>query len=461
MLDILKAIIRYYRSLSLMQWVVGLMLSALLLPGFLWWRASRAADKMMFAAAESMFPVYDIGYDDTFVEPNGEFGAINVEFDLLDEEGEVLQTVRADRITVRPPGPGWLLRKTALFKSNLLPERMSVVLQNVRLVANPGRKPFDFSALPYEHAGCGDAFTEQDLVAMAGAVPKGEMGYSIESIDGGRSRIRMWVHSVGLARTEYTHDVRLQRPVKFPELLERLDGSRIERVAIEYRDEGFIAKRNAYCARRLGVSPEALPDRLMAGLTTEMSKDGVRYPAQVMARVRQFQQKGGTLRIDTPAPINVPFNVLNDEEDTRLMTAMPLQVAYNGETPVAFRAEAASTVAAAGSEQAPVPNGKAPKAPAAVAIAAPPTLKPGEVLEGERLALAVGHKVEVTTRYGSVRIGELRMKPLLMLTMQLTPEEGGHTLSIPMGDITQIRFMQATASPRSHTSESAPHAKTH
>lgn len=458
MLGILKAIIRYYRSLSLMQWVVGLLLSALLLPGFLWWRASRAADKMMFAAAESMFPIYDIGYDDTFVKLNGEFGAINVEFDLLDEEGEVLQTVRADRITVRPPGPGWLLRKTALFKSNLLPERMSVVLQNVRLVANPGRKPFDFSALPYEHAGCGDAFTEQDLVAMTGAVPKGEMGYSIESIDGARSRVRMWVHSVGLARTEYTHVVRLPRPVKFPELLERLDGSSIERVAIEYRDEGFIAKRNAFCAKRLGVSPESLPDRLMAGLTTEMSRDGVRYPEQVMSRILQFQQNGGTLRMDTPAPVNVPFNVLNDEEDTRLMTAIPLQVAYNGEAPVAFRAEAASAVATAESEQVPVPGDRVP---VTAAIAAPPMLKPGEILEGERLALAVGHKVEVTTRYGSVRIGELRLKPLLMLTMQLTPEEGGHSLSIPMSDITQIRFMQATASPSSHTSESAPHAKTH
>lgn len=455
----LKIIINYYRNLTLGQWVAGLLISVLLLPVFVWWRASRAVDKMMFAAAESMFPVYDIGYDDTFMRMNGEFGAVNVEFDVLDEEGEVLQTFRAERVTVRPPGLGWLLRKTSLIKSNLVPERMDVVLQNVRLVANPGREPFDFSALPYEHAGCGEPFTEADVVAMAGAVPRGEMGYSIESIGDGRSRVRMWMHSIGLARSEYAYDVRLQRPVSFPDLVEHLDTSSIERFAIEYRDEGFIAKRNAFCAKRLGLAAEALTERLMSGLSTEFSKDGVQYPSEVMERIRRFQEKGGSLRIETPGAVNIPYDALNDEKDTRLMTAARLQVALGGETAVAFQALPAVAAAVTASNATP----SEPPAPAVVqeAVAQSPPLKKGEILDAERLQLAVGHEIEITTKHGSVRTGVLRNKPILMVSLELPPEDGGVMLTIPQSDITQIRFLQAKRSPSSHTSESASHAKTH
>lgn len=455
----LKVIIGFYRNLTLRQWVAGLLVSMLLLPGVFWWRASRAVDKMMFAAAESMFPLYDIGYDDTFMRMNGEFGAINVEFDLLDEEGEVLQTFSAERVTVRPPGLGWLLRRTALVKSNAVPERMDVVLQNVRLVTNPGREPFDFSALPYEHAGCGEPFTEQDVVAMTGAVPKGEMGYSIENTGDGRSRIRMWMHSTGLARSEYAYDVRLQRPVSFPDLLERLDASNIERFAIEYRDEGFIAKRNAFCAKRLGVAADALTDRLMSGLSAEFSKDGVQYPTEVIERIRRFQQKGGTMRIETPGAVNIPYDVLNDEKDTRLMTATRLQVALDGEKAVAFQALPATAAAVVDSNA----TQSAPPAPSVVqeTVAQPPPLKKGEILDADRLQLAVGHEIEITTKHGSVRTGILRNKPMLMVSLELPPEDGGVMLTIPQSDITQIRFLQAKRSPSSHTSESASHAKTH
>lgn len=460
----LKVIIGFYRNLTPRQWVAGLLVSMLLLPGVFWWRASRAVDKMMFAAAESMFPVYDIGYDDTFMRMNGEFGAVDVEFDVLDEEGEVLQTFRAERVTVRPPGLAWLLRRTALIKSNAVPERIDVVLQNVRLVTNPGREPFDFSALPYEHAGCGEPFTEQDVVTMAGAVPKGELGYSIEAIGDGRSRIRMWMHSIGLARSEYSYDVRLQRPVSFPDLLERLDASSIERFAIAYRDEGFIGKRNAFCAKRLGLAADALTDRLMSGLSTELTKDGVQYPPEVMERIRRFQQKGGSLRIDTPATVNIPYDVLNDEKVTRLMTGARLQLALDGESAVMFQAIPATAVTgkaadlASNAGQQPGPT--APAVAQEAAAQAPP-LKKGEILDAERLQLAVGHEIEITTKHGSVRSGILRNKPILMVSLELPPEDGGVMLTIPQSDITQIRFLQAKRSPSSHTSESASHAKTH
>jgi hypothetical protein len=149
------------------------------------------------------------------------------------------------------------------------------------------------TAAPMEAEGC-----VGDVMWVASELPT--LGIANEGID----------LQLTLANAKEEHEVRVTGELVSPhssratfaqhfrsptlaEFLDAPDGSRIatyERVAIE--DDGFIAARDGYCAKRDGVAPEEFRERHLAAVRRHFEAAGMRPSQELEAVYRDYLQHG-------------------------------------------------------------------------------------------------------------------------------------------------------------------------
>lgn len=66
----------------------------------------------------------------------------------------------------------------------------------------------------------------------------------------------------------------------------------------EFEDQGFVAARNAYCARQAKISESDFHSRHMAALSRLMSSEGLSASPEMLALYSDFARTGGSLSID-------------------------------------------------------------------------------------------------------------------------------------------------------------------
>jgi hypothetical protein len=250
----------------------------------------------------------------------------------------------------------------------------------------------------------------------------------------------------GAGEMEMQVKMGLQRPVDMATWGEDIESAPLQSVQMTLNDLGFVPKRNAYCARKHGLTAEAFIDYHMREVARYAGEHGTAIGQGTLAQYRDFAQNGGTLTLRTAGTRQIPMMAFVEMDRMQKMRAYPVMISANGKSPANFsygfdpnatQPAVQPAAGAAGAVAIPVAN-VAPAVAANGATSAMP--EPGAVVPYAHLQHLVGQHVDIATTYGSVRKGVVTLVGPITASLQLDKEEGGLLLTMPANSITEIRY---------------------
>jgi hypothetical protein len=382
----------------------------------------------------------DIEFDDTFFDLNGGFGATDVRITKFAPNGEELVNFKIDRVTVQTPGLGWMFYNTLIDTSEELPDRIGIVLDNPRNIADDDSTPGNYTNLPFDAMGCVEsALTPGDLRVM-GVPSERQITLLLERDSDSESTGTFRVRTEGAGEMEMRVKVGMQRPVHLEHWADTMQTMALHSAQLTFTDLGHIAKRNAYCAKKHNLSAKAFTDYHMQEVARFAAASGTAYGAGTLAQYRDFAENGGTLVLRTAGTRKLTLMQFATMERTQKMQAYQVMIAANGKAPANFGYAAAAPMATAPSPVASLPASITAPAPMPAQAAAGGLPAPGTVVPVASLVALTGQHIDVSTKFGSVRKGVLTLVGPLAINLLLDKEEGGLLLTMPTDSITEIKY---------------------
>lgn len=412
----------------------------------LWWRTGVAIDRQL----DALRPFMDIRRGGTVLGLNGDVGIRKLV--IQPQAGSPLPAVRitADRAVLRTPGIFWVLRSAIFGVPDEIPSRFGFSLSGAGVDGPP--EALEAAMLgghvmfPFELAGCEPGLSLE--VANALELRDAEGNFALTMEYGGADHLRLRVESETPGQATLSGDINLSLgPNGGPSM--RLLTAGFESLNFVIEDQGFGGRRNAYCARKLGISPQEFVTRHVEAVRAGFAADGLVPGAAVDQAYAGFVRDGGKLTILARPLRPGPLAQLQEVGLDGLGLFVDATVKHNDNftAPLVFLpadqfAPPSPGVAPGAQDPAPVPA--AAEAPAKSADAPPGaaagTLAPGTEIAYDDLPGHLGAEVEVSTSLGTVRRGVLTGASSISIVIKLAPEEGGFPLSMPKYNIVKVRL---------------------
>ncbi|MBU6198876.1 MAG: hypothetical protein KGP08_04425, partial [Xanthomonadaceae bacterium] len=365
----------------MLKWLRNIVLLAIVIAGTLklgaWYAVSHDAQRVTAALA----PYAEIKYDGLAAGLNGSVTITGVS---VAPKG-AHRIYRADSATFDSPGLVWLFRHALLHENNL-PARFGITLTGLNLPPeqwldpqwlNPGTFAL------FASAGCAARLDAGDYRRM-------EIDVSVPSRE----------------RFEYRYDAGQQALVATLKLsasgfatlaleadLSRFDpaalmtpgfwnATHIDQLAATYTDNGFMQRRNAYCAKRENLTAAQFAERHVAAVQALLQKARIQPADEVMQLYKTLAGHGGSLRL-LSLPNSV-FSVTAWDTTSRedLLRQLNITARYQDKPPIMFRlaflpaAEPAVPTAEPTAAAAPANPVSAPAAPNPMPAPASPAPAP-------------------------------------------------------------------------------------
>jgi hypothetical protein len=368
----------------------NLVLAAILLAGALkllaWYAVGNDADRIVQALA----PFAQIKYDSL---STGLDGSVTVNRPSL-TQGADHRVYRADSVSFETPGLFWLL-KHSLLHENEWPATLRVSAKHLQVppVAWVDPELFDATTLvPFAAAGC-------DVTALVSADYR-RMGLSDVVMDAQLDyRFQPEMHSLDVTAQASTggfsalalhaelHPFDLSTLTSAP-MWQKLHAGQ---VSVNFTDQGFLLRRNQFCAQKTSVTADEFVTRHLAAAQTLLSAHHVEPSNEVFALYRNLVARGGEVSaLSLPRTTFALADWRNGSPDDTLRQ-LNITARYRETPPVMLRLtftqpatapadETQTAVAAAPPEPAPIvvkppPNALVPVVAAAVpSISEPPKL---------------------------------------------------------------------------------------
>ncbi len=449
---------------------IGLPLA--LLYGLLWWRISAGIDKQLKQVAG----VVEVARDSTYFTFAGDIGIGGVRMRPV-LGGDAL--VRARRMEVHTPGLWWVIRSSLFGFPEELPKRIGFSVTNLEIDGLPSGPQEGligaYSGLPMEAAGCkADAWDRTDLQVMGLQVGDSVLTVQAEDSSPGVFAYLMELKTPGVSGLEAR--VGLRVPGDKAIRPEALMAATLADASVSFRDEGFVAARNQFCADKLGITSEAFVQQHLDGVQSLLLALGLQADDDLLQAWGQFTREGGEFRIETRPSAELGFQQFSMLSGESLMSALSPYVRVSGIDPVRLslrrvnpaslgeqkrtreivRAREEDGVAVADElvdkmiEPVPTPEEKA-------AIDVAPDAE-GRV-RFDALSAYEGRSVVVETTWNTQRRGVLKDATRARLVLALIPAQGGFDMSIPRETVREVRILDAASAPVSDTSADISNAK--
>ena len=418
-----------------------------LLYAVLWWRTDAAIEREL----ESLRPFMDIRRGGTVLGLNGDVGIRRLVIEP--KAGSPMPAIRvtADRAVVRTPGIFWVLRSAVLGVPDEIPSRFGFSLTGAGIDGPPEAMAAAMLGghvmFPFELAGCEPALSPEVAGALGLGEAEGNFAFTMEY--GGASHLRLRVESETPEQALLTGDISLALgPGTDPSA--RLLGAGFESATFVIEDKGFGARRNAYCAKKLGVSTQTFIEQHLQAVRARFAADGLVPGAAMDQAYTGFALGGGKLTIQARPLRPGPLVQMQGVELENLGLFMDATVKHNDNfaAPLVFlSADQFAPATAPASAEVPVDAaaasaGTGPQAADAVAPldAATDGLAAGTEIPYDDLPKHVGAEVEVSTNIGTVRRGVLTGASSISIVIKLAKEEGGFPLSMPKYNVVKVRL---------------------
>lgn len=112
---------------------------------------------------------------------------------------------------------------------------------------------------------------------------------------------------------------------------------RLSRTEVAYRDEGYFARRNHYCAQRLSITPSQFVDRHLAGIDAFLGARGIAPGADIRTAYRQLVERGGTLAFASVPDAGWALERYGSESRAELLRLLSITMRHDDTPPVMLR----------------------------------------------------------------------------------------------------------------------------
>lgn len=408
-----------------------------LLYGLLWWRTDVAIERQL----DALRPYMDIRRGGTVLGLNGDVGIRKLVVEPRAGSPMPGLRVTAERAVVRTPGIFWVLRSAVLGVPDEIPSRFGFSLAGAGIDGSPDAMAAAMVGghvmFPFDLAGCEPALSPEVAGALGLGDAEGNFAFTMEY--GGASHLRLRIESETPELAMLTGDVSLTLgPGSDPSA--RLLGAGFESATFVVEDKGFGARRNAYCAKKLGVTPGAFVEQHLQAVRGQFAAEGLVPGAAMDQAYAGFVLGGGKLTIQARPLRPGPLVQMQGVELENLGLFVDASVKHNDgfAAPLVFLAAdqyaPPSTAAAGSADEAPPTESPAP------AEAAGGALPAGTEIAYDDLPKHIGAEVEVSTSLGTVRRGVLTGASSISIVIKLAKEEGGFPLSMPKYNVVKVRL---------------------
>lgn len=369
------------------KWLRNLLLAGLLLAGTLkllaWYEAGQDARRLSALLGPSLQLTYggvSAGLD----------GSVALNDAVLTVKGEHGGTFKADRVVLETPNVFWVL-KHALLGEDTWPSRFGLSVYGFKLPPGIKSDPhwFDSATLvPFETAGCVAAqFSPADFRRMdvttsdAAPLQHGDFRYDAESKELDASLRLSAPETASLTLNADLHGFD-------GSALRSLDGLRrlhIGRLGVDFADNGFLKRRNQFCAQRGNVAAAQFVEQHLAAVQAQLQQYGIEAGADVLKLYRRLVEGGGRLSVLSLPSAGVTGASLAGPASEDLLRQLNVTARYADAPPVMFRLsfaappqepETAVASDASGTPASPAPVAAAPAATAAAGTPTPAPMPP-------------------------------------------------------------------------------------
>lgn len=274
----------------LLKALLGVLVVALLAQAVLWWQVSRWAA----GTARALQPVAELTWGSSYAWLTGRAGLRNVR---LAPHGAPGSTATAAAVELGGGSLGGLL---GLFRGDQgVPEDLRLGVRRLRLgpelerLLRSGASRWGY-LLPFEAAGCRDdgLFTGVDYGELGWLQTEADVDFRARRAAAGSSLLELaWdMHPLARLEIELEGSGLVSNGTVAPP-------TGIERLRVRIDDRGMVARRNAYCARLLGISPADFQARHVAAVRDRFEAEGVFPDDATIGVYAGFAQDGGRLEL--------------------------------------------------------------------------------------------------------------------------------------------------------------------
>jgi len=321
------------------KWLRNLLLVGLLLAGTLkllsWYEAGQDAQRLSALLGPSLQLTYgsvSAGLD----------GSVALNDAALTVKGEHGGTFKADRVVLETPNVIWVI-KHALLGEDTWPSRFGVTVQGFKLP--PSLKAdahwFDPATLvPFETAGCVAAqFSPADFRRMdvngsdTPPLQHGDFHYDAETKELDATLLLSAPETASLSLSADLHGFD-------GAALRSLDGLRrlhIGRLGVDFADNGFLKRRNQFCAQRGNIAATQFVEQHLSAVQTQLQQHGIEAGPDVWKLYRRLVDGGGRLSVLSLPSAGVTVASLAGPANEDLMRQLNATARYADTPPVMFR----------------------------------------------------------------------------------------------------------------------------
>jgi hypothetical protein len=415
----------------------------------LWWRTGVAIDRQL----DALRPFTDIRRGGTVLGLNGDVGIRKLV--MHPQPGSPMPAVRitADRAVIRTPGIFWVLRSAIFGVPDEIPSRFGFSLSGAGIDGTPEALEAAMIGghvmFPFELAGCEPGMSLEVANALGLRDADGNFAFTMEY--GGADHLRLRIDAETPGQASMGGDINLSLgPGSDPSM--RLMTAGFQSLNFVIEDKGFGARRNAYCAKKLGVPPETFVEQHLDAVRAGFAADGLVPGAAMDQAYAGFVRGGGKLTIQArplrPGPLMQMQQV--GLEGLGLFVDATVKHDDNFSAPLVFlSADQFAPTAPSGAADPAAPTPAAMVADGPAAAGAAPVAAEGVATDGgdagaelayDDLPKHLGAEVEVSTNIGTVRRGVLTGASSISIVIRLTAAEGGFPLSMPKSTIVKVRL---------------------
>lgn len=428
--------------------------------GLLWYKVKSDADALVQNAA----PVAEIRYGSIYVSPLGNEIGLN---EISIRPNMTQDLFRIEQVRLSVPHVGYFISANDSVEKRKLPEHIGMQLRRVQfdidselllmaeqmqrqqqamLQQQPAMRQagaeFANALSGINALGCGDVqtFSLTDYRNMGIGKVVADVGFNIGYDEAqSRTRIDANISVDGL----YQMDLAFEIPMR-PDAMNRNTFKGIPTSTFSYRDAGFHQMRNRYCAKQIEGSEEEYVDNHVALLGRLFNAS---FPESATTAYKNYLLKGGNYSIRLEPQEGFALEGIEYYRPDDIVAMLGLDMRINntpldtaaiqwGGTPRKARASSTPRATTSANDE----TSRPPTNRSVTASAAPSTKRPTYHLVDVHNADKYLHKmVEITTREGKVRKGELKSADSDRITLVIKLSAGEMTYPIETHTVDQLR----------------------
>jgi hypothetical protein len=248
--------------------------------------------------ARALEPLATLTYESAGVAADGSIRLQDPR--LVVKRGIWQGTVRARLAKLRGAGPLWLLGRFFSVDGSA-PDQLHVVTSGLRLGLGASDAPLSgwlgtSDLALFENIGCGsDALSDKDRKRM-GVETLDRVDQFDYEYDASSKLLRLSgdLHSPDIADIHGFAEVSAFDAAHWQDPKAQI-AARLTRAGLAYRDSGYLARRNNFCAQWLGISSSEFVKRHLDALEVFLAARGIVPSREVRALYEQLVTRGGNL----------------------------------------------------------------------------------------------------------------------------------------------------------------------